>query len=259
MKIALPIFDGGTRLGINSVYVHFISNAGFEPFLVTSANDFKKVATECDGLLLPGGIDVEPTFYGEDNFGSENCDPEKDDFDRRLLHAFIAEGKKVFGICRGHQLIVKEFLHVFHDACQGMSFWQHINNHALATARSAKRSTPTHSVTVNPAILYGLHDGQKLSNIFTNSMHHQALLVDGTKNLSKVIDANNFIKCIGVTPFGAPTSKENDWLVVEAVDIKLNGVLMRGVQWHPEELMDIGLLTHYFAGVAKADGVKLYR
>lgn len=260
MRIAIPVFDGDNRLSVNAAYVAYVKAAGFEPVLVTGANDLQGMAAFCDGLLLPGGIDIEPTFYGEDNFGSEGCDPEKDDFERRVFHSFLGVGKKVFGICRGHQLIVREFLHVFAEQCQGLSFWQHINNHSLAQGRNAKRSTPTHSITINPQILYGFPDAPKLGSIFVNSMHHQALLADGNKNLTKVIDANNYLKCIGITNFGSPATKDNDWLVVEAVEIKLNGVVLRSVQWHPEELMDVGLLTQYFAGVAaNADKVRLYR
>lgn len=258
MKVALPIFEGDNRLGINAAYVQYVAKAGFEPVLLCGLNNIQAAAQECIGLLLPGGIDIEPTFYGEDNFGSDSCDPEKDDFERKVLHAFVAAHKKVFGICRGHQLIVREFLHVFHEACEGMSFWQHINGHSLAQARNAKRTTPTHSVTINTQQLYGVQQEKKLSTIFVNSMHHQALLINGPNNLSKVIDQDNYIKCIGVTNFSAPTSKDENWLIAEAVDVKLNGSLLRGVQWHPEELMDVGLLTHFYTGVANVAGVKLY-
>jgi putative glutamine amidotransferase len=258
VRIALPIFEVDGRLSINFAYVQYIAKAGFEPVLVNNLNDLQKTAKECDGLLLPGGVDIEPTFYGENNFGSENCDLERDDFERKILHTFLAENKKVFGICRGYQLIVREFLHVFHEECVGMSFWQHINGHSLAQTRNIKRNVTTHNVTINTQQLYGIKQDKKLSTIFVNSMHHQALLVDGPHNLSKVINKDNYIKCIGVTDFSSPTSKEENWLIAEAVEIKLEGSLMRGVQWHPEELEDVGLLTNFFTGVANVGGIKLY-
>ena len=255
MKIAIPIFEGENRLSINSAYLNYVAKAGLDPVLVCGLNNLQEVAVQCDGLLLPGGIDLEPTFYGEDNVASDSCDPEKDDFERRLLYAFVGVNKKVFGICRGFQLMVREFLHCNQNKCAGMTFFQHINGHSLAQSRSAKRSTPTHSVSANMKQLYGLQQEKKLSNIFVNSMHHQALMVNGPQNVTKIVDQHNHIKCLAITDFNAPDLNGGSWFIAEAVDIKLDGAPLRGVQWHPEELMDTALLTHFFIGEANVGGV----
>ncbi len=244
MRIAIPDFAGEVSCSINTAYLKYVQSAGYEPVLFSQFNDVQNIAEQCDGLLLPGGIDVEPTFYGEDNFGSHNCNPEKDNFEREALRAFVILGKKSFGICRGFQLMVREFIHEFDKECKFMAFYQHVAGHALANDRNAKRSTPTHSVKANVTSLYGVENHKK-AKIFVNSIHHQALIVSN-KHLGVAINNDNSMKILAHTEFGAPTTPAN-LLIAEAVDITLAGVQLRGVQWHPEELMDVALLHTFFS------------
>ncbi len=245
MKIAIPMHMGDQTFSLNNAYVDFVSGAGMEPVLFTKLNDIKEIADNCDGLLLPGGVDLEPTFYGDNNLASNNCNPERDDFERTALRSFMGKGKKVFGICRGFQLIVREFMLANGAMCEGLTFFQHINDHALTNARNAKRSTPTHGVLTNFNALYGT-ESKVNSNMFINSIHHQALVAHSNKFLDITINKNNSLHCLAITNFGAPAITGKNPLVVEAVDMLLDGSELRGVQWHPEELMDTALLTTFF-------------
>ena len=58
-----------------------------------------------DALLLPGGGDLEPWRYGQENTASRNLDPERDEAELALLQDFTAAGKPVLGICRGLQTV----------------------------------------------------------------------------------------------------------------------------------------------------------
>lgn len=59
-----------------------------------------------DGLILQGGADVCPRTYGEEPLRPEwGGDPVRDAYELELVHAFMAAGKPVLGICRGLQLI----------------------------------------------------------------------------------------------------------------------------------------------------------
>jgi len=239
MKIGIPVAKSKTQVFINQAYVNFVSESGFDPILINDYNDITFMAQICDGLLLPGGIDLEPTFYGEDNVGSIGSDPERDDFERQVLQAFILAGKKVFGICRGFQLMVREFIIGHEIKCA--VFHQHVSNHSLASDRNAKRSTPTHSVYANMQELYG---EKNHTDMFVNSMHHQALIA--TKVLNIEFKNGNTIKETAQTIFGLKTKNVKEH-IVEAVDITINGCKLRGVQWHPEELNDVKLLQTFFA------------
>lgn len=62
-------------------------------------------AESFDGLLLPGGGDLEPWRYGQRNTASSGLEPERDAAELLLLERFTAAGKPVLGICRGLQTI----------------------------------------------------------------------------------------------------------------------------------------------------------
>ncbi len=59
----------------------------------------------CDALLLPGGGDMEPWRYGQENTASRGLEPERDAAELALLERFAAAGKPALGICRGAQVI----------------------------------------------------------------------------------------------------------------------------------------------------------
>jgi putative glutamine amidotransferase len=64
-----------------------------------------KDPADCDALLLPGGGDLEPWRYGQENTASRDLDPERDAMEMALLEQFTVQRKPVLGICRGMQTI----------------------------------------------------------------------------------------------------------------------------------------------------------
>ena len=67
--------------------------------------DSEDCPEECEGLLLPGGGDLEPWRYGQQAQCVRDADPARDAEDWKLLEAFVKAGKPVLGICRGMQVI----------------------------------------------------------------------------------------------------------------------------------------------------------
>ena len=59
----------------------------------------------CGGLVLCGGGDIESTFFGQENRGSNPPDRARDRAELELFRAFYEAGKPILGICRGMQLI----------------------------------------------------------------------------------------------------------------------------------------------------------
>ncbi len=82
-------------------YVRAVELAGGRPYAVY----LPKADLSFDGLLLAGGGDVEPSLYGQKNYGSDNIDFARDRTELALLDAFAQAGKPVLGICRGHQVV----------------------------------------------------------------------------------------------------------------------------------------------------------
>lgn len=96
LKIAIPGRDGDV---IN--YTIAMMMLGAQPVVVWdewNAEDF-------DGLLLPGGVDVHPGRYGQENVACGTIDEALDEIQFSIADAFIKAGKPVMGICRGHQLL----------------------------------------------------------------------------------------------------------------------------------------------------------
>lgn len=58
-----------------------------------------------DGVLLPGGADVDPVHYGADPLDGHPNEPERDALELAVLALADAEELPVAGICRGLQLL----------------------------------------------------------------------------------------------------------------------------------------------------------
>ncbi len=113
------------------------------------------LAERWDALLLPGGGDLEPWRYGQENTASCGLEPERDEAELRLLGAFIAAGKPVLGICRGLQVVNVFF---------GGTLLQDVGGHG-----AAEGTDRLHAVRTAPSPLGRLAEG-----LLVNSAHHQA-------------------------------------------------------------------------------------
>jgi putative glutamine amidotransferase len=116
-----------------------------------------------DALLLAGGEDVDPAFYGGVNTNCFAVDTTRDRAEIAMVHAFMAAVKPVFGICRGHQVI---------NVALGGTLIQHL---PTADAHSDFRPGGTDRVHLTAAApgsfiadIYG-------DSVVTNSSHHQGI------------------------------------------------------------------------------------
>jgi putative glutamine amidotransferase len=161
-------------------------------------------ALTCDGLLLPGGGDMDPKFYGQERIpacGEPNL--LRDSAEPLLLRAFLAADKPVLGICRGIQVM---------NAVLGGDLYQDIKpfEHLPHNDHWAK----VHTVTVRRGTLLSRILGQ--DTVLVNSQHHQA------------VDR--------VAPGFTLAALSEDG-IVEAIE-KPDARFCLGVQWHPEWLSD---------------------
>ncbi len=105
-----------------------------------------------DALLLPGGGDLEPWRYGQENTASRSLEPERDEAELRLLQAFTSAGKPVLGVCRGLQTINVFFGGTLVQDVPGHGAWEDGDRlHGVRTAPSPLRSVCGRMLTVNSA------------------------------------------------------------------------------------------------------------
>lgn len=189
-----------------SKYIESLARAGAGMRWVELSDPEQAVqdALTCDGLLLPGGGDMDPKFYGQARIpacGKPNL--LRDAAEPLLLRAFLAADKPVLGICRGIQVM---------NAVLGGDLYQDIKpfEHLPHNDHWAK----VHTVTVRRGTLLSRILGQ--DTVLVNSQHHQA------------VDR--------VAPGFTLAALSEDG-IVEAIE-KPDARFCLGVQWHPEWLSD---------------------
>jgi gamma-glutamyl-gamma-aminobutyrate hydrolase PuuD len=157
---ATPSRDGFDYARLRMTYVRAVERAGGLPVLVPPVGDLDAILGRLDGLLLPGGGDIDPAEYGETVQGSEPPNAQLDALELGAARWAIERDLPTLGICRGQQIVNVAF---------GGSLIQHIDGHAPA----GPRDTLHHPMRVAPdsrlAIALGTTDVQ------VNSHHHQAV------------------------------------------------------------------------------------
>lgn len=161
-----------------------------------------------DALLLPGGADIEPSLFGQNNLGSREIDVGCDVSQLALLHHFVLAQKPVLGICKGLQLINVYF---------GGSIIQDLPGKDMHESSS---KDVFHDTYLRPGcFLESLYSG----TLRVNSAHHQG---------------------IGALGHGLRILQLSPDQTVEALCHPTLPIL--GVQWHPERCEEGKKLLHYF-------------
>ena len=97
-----------------------------------------------DVLLLPGGGDMHPRFYGRALNGSEDLDEARDARELTLIDNFLCAGKPVIGICRGLQVLNVYFGGTLRQHIEGHSQIDGVDRlHAINTAPGLLRLLPS--------------------------------------------------------------------------------------------------------------------
>ncbi|MBU6366492.1 MAG: gamma-glutamyl-gamma-aminobutyrate hydrolase family protein, partial [Gemmatimonadetes bacterium] len=107
---------------MNQRYFLAATMVGAVPWMIPLLDDdldtLREIYERVDGVLIPGGVDMDPAQYGEAVLPEcGNLDPARDRVELQLARWAIADGKPVLGLCRGLQVI---------NVARGGSLWQDI-------------------------------------------------------------------------------------------------------------------------------------
>ncbi|MFA5352736.1 MAG: gamma-glutamyl-gamma-aminobutyrate hydrolase family protein [Thermodesulfovibrionales bacterium] len=187
------------RFALRHEYVSAVLKTGGIPFLIPPLTEAPETAGIIDGLILSGGDDILPEYYGEEvsvPLEMRFVPRERTEFEIAILREMVQQGKPVLAICCGMQLLNVAF---------GGSLYQDIGQQ-ITGSRDHRKGC--HAVTMTQS-LFNLEKGA----VFTvNSHHHQSVKALGT----------------GLAPWAVSGDG-----VIEGVFLRDYPFLV-GVQWHPE-------------------------
>jgi len=163
------------------------------------------VLAHIDGLLISGGNDIFPDFYGEPIRNCSTFLPMRDVLEISLAKETVSLGKPLLGVCRGLQIMNTAFGGtLYQDLRENAAYGPHL----ICTM---PKSLPAHKIVLpedSP-----LREICGSDTLMVNSFHHQAV---------NTLPEN--AKVCAVAPDG----------LVESVSYAGGHPFTIGVQWHPE-------------------------
>jgi putative glutamine amidotransferase len=229
MTTMTPII-GITRCSKLEDYVASIEQTGARVRVLEVSESPRTVLREVHGVLLTGGGDVDPVFYGEQRHESvEDAEPGRDEFELDLARRAMASQLPLLAICRGAQVL---------NVAAGGSLVQDIPS-SIGTDlphRIAQPNADCHPISVRPGTRLASALGTAVEggcSCRVNSRHHQSV---GRVGQGLVVSA---------------TATDG---VIEAIESPSSPFCL-GVQWHPENFWQTGefySLFDAFVGAARA-------
>jgi putative glutamine amidotransferase len=188
---------------------------GGDPVPIYPDDDLDALLPTLDGIILTGGGDVHPRFFGEENRGTQmdTVDEARDAMELAVARWAAEQGTPLLGICRGIQVM---------NIALGGGLIQHIEGHAQV-ANTFDGPPTQHAVRVAPDSLLARTLGVN-PGLMVNTYHHQAVPAEA----------------LGA---GLRTVAWAEDGVVEGLELPGHPFFL-GVQWHPERLYELGPEHH---------------
>ena len=209
-----PGYKGAEYSNLRRTYTDAILRSGGIPFIlpqVSDASSASEILRHVDGVMLTGGVDLDPAYYGEAVLNETvEVDSHRDTVDILYARAAIEGRLPVLAICRGEQLM---------NVVLGGSLYQDLPTQKPSGIMHRQKEdgiVPTHEISVErESMLYRIMGSDRLK---VNSLHHQAV-----KDLSPLVTV---------------TARADDG-VVEAYESNEKGRWLLAVQFHPEVLVRV--------------------
>ena len=216
---------GKETLKLAAFYVDGVVRGGGLPVVLPPVEDpdlIAQVLGAVDGLVLVGGRDYNPGWYGEERHPKTRLlEPRRMAFDRALAVRALAMGIPTLGICGGEQLIC---------VARGGTLIQHVADAVPGALQHARDGAAERFHDIEVAEGSRLAGTLGTTSLEVNTSHHQA-----------VASAGDGLEVVAKAPDG----------VVEAIE-GAGDAFVLGVQWHPERLLDRPESVALFEALADA-------
>ena len=191
------------------------NNADIEVVRLSASNNNRGELTSCDGLVLSGGIDIHPSFYGgPEKYAkapAKGWEKRRDEFELSVLKLAQEKALPVLGVCRGLQLI---------NVSLGGTLVQDLGAVGDETHENDKGKDKQHPVRILPGTLLREVTGEDTG--IANSAHHQAVgLTAGPLRVNCRAEDGTIEGIEWADPEGKP--------------------FLLAVQWHPERMFTGGM------------------
>ena len=176
-----------------------------------------------DLIIIPGGRDISPSLYNEEENGSKNESKDEDISDYLLLKYAIENDIPLLGICRGMQMIAVYYGAKLIQDLSSFFLEQNIEYNNLHQTNNKTKEEPysAHSIyiTNKDSLLYSIFNEDIVEGL--PSVHHQAVL------------------SLENTPLEVTAYTETDGrLIIEAFEDVTNPKVL-GIQFHPEKVVPL--------------------
>ena len=203
-----------------------LETAGADVRELSPADPLPDALASCDGLLLTGGVDIDPREYGDaERHPTLELDADRDRYELALAREALRHDLPTLAICRGAQVL---------NVAAGGTLIQDIpSSHpeSLDHQQTASKDLLAHPVRVIDGSCLSLLCGAKPPDqIMVNSRHHQAIR--------------------DVAPGFVVSATAPDG-IVEAIE-KPGAAFCVAVQWHPENFWTTGRFAGLFSGLVRA-------
>jgi putative glutamine amidotransferase len=206
-------WDDGAQ-AVPSQYVEALARSGLSAAIVTSAarESALELVERCDGALLVGGGDVDPSLYGATPHpATYGVDGERDRLEMALVGRALARGMPVLAICRGLQVL---------NVSLGGTLHQHLAD---------LPGTDMHGVP-------GDHDGGAVHGVRVAPRSRLAFVTDGADELAGCVSVHH--QAVDRVGAGLVVTGWSADGVIEALETSPAEGGRQGwvlaVQWHPE-------------------------
>lgn len=185
---------------IRREYSEQIQAAGGAPIFLDNTIDPHRAAELCDGIVISGGEDIHPMFYGQSAENLGVLEPhERTSWERLLIDACDRHNVRILGVCYGSQLLNVHYGGTLHQDI--------VKETGTVLDHGSSTGAAMHDVVFEQDFL-GFKTGDKVPSA---SRHHQAVK-DVAPGFSVVARAEDgIIEAIaGYGHFGIQWHSESD-------------------------------------------------